>query len=213
MDGFKQQDTGRIDEDTLQAHLATHAERLRRYVTARIPRDGGGTPIAADDILQEVWIAAFRGVSSFRAAGPEALDRWLMTIANRKLLDELKCMARAKRGGHVRVFHGAQGRRTSYAGLFAGIGVSQRTPSRDASDREATLAIQIALGRLSQNRRRAVWMRYIEGRLPQEIAHEMHRSVSAVNSLLFHGLRELRERLGDPNRFFSDVPSSELGDG
>ena len=69
--------------------------------------------------------------------------------------------------------------------------------------------MQIALSRLPNDRRTAIRMRYLEGRSRPEIARTMDKSEAAVNSLLFHGLRDLRRRLGDTARFFSDVRSSE----
>jgi DNA-directed RNA polymerase specialized sigma24 family protein len=72
--------------------------------------------------------------------------------------------------------------------------------------------MQIALSRLPVDRRRAIQMRYIDGQTPQEIAGKMQKSAAAVKGLLFHGLRELRERLGDAKRFFSDARSSDAAD-
>ena len=100
-------------------------------------------------------------------------------------------------------------RRVSLSSLFSRVKPTGRTPSRDASTREAALATQVALSRLQDDRRRAIHMRYIEGRPPREIAAILGKSSAAVNGLLFHGLRELRERLGDACRFFSDAQSSE----
>jgi len=208
MQSLKPQDAGPIDADTLQVHLVARADGLQRYVAGKIP-SAFATVFAAEDILQEVWIPAFRTVSGFRPTGPDALDRWLMSITNRRLADALKTAGRLKRGGAARTLRAGQNRRSSYADLFSYIAAPQKTPSRDASTREASHAIQIALSRLPDNRRRAIQMRYMEGRSRQEIARKMGKSVPAINGLLFHGLRELRERLGDAGRFFSDGPSSE----
>lgn len=208
MRSFKREDAGLRDQAALQSYLMGRAEALRRYVAMKIPPEFGPV-VAAEDVLQEVWIAAFRGVSRFRATGPDAFDRWLVTIANRKLLDALKSARRLKRGGHARVFLGTAGRRSSLAGLIGCLSASQKTPSRDTSTRESARLVRSELSRLPEDRRRAIQMRYLEGYPPSEIAGKMHKSVSAVNSLLFRGLRELRARLGDAKRFFSDARSSD----
>lgn len=197
-----------LDEETLEAHLTANAPMLARYIKARIPRELDAL-IAVDDVLQEIWIAAFRSIGTFRAAGPNALDRWLTTIANRKLLDQLKSAARLKRGGAVHILHGLQRQRTSYLGLLERVCGAGRTPSSDVSLQEASSFIENALRELPQSRQQALTMRYIEGRLPREIAQAMNKSESAVNSLLYNGLRDLRQRLGAAGRFFSDAPSSD----
>jgi RNA polymerase sigma-70 factor (ECF subfamily) len=205
---IEQHNTDRLDEESLQAHLTASAPALSRYIQAKIPRELAAL-IAVDDVLQEIWIAAFRGIATFRPAGPDALDRWLITIANRKLIDQLKGARRLKRGGAVQILQGWQHPRTSFLGLLERVCSAGRTPSSDASVREASRFLDRALRELPDNRRQALTLRYIEGRPPQEIAELMNKSESAVNSLLYHGLRDLRHRLGAAARYFSDAPSSE----
>jgi RNA polymerase sigma factor (sigma-70 family) len=201
-------ETRGLDGAVLQAHLTASAPMLKRYLQARIPRELSSV-IAVDDVLQEIWVAAFRGSDGFRPNGPNALDRWLTTIANRKLLDQLKAARRLKRGGDVRILHGLQRRRSSVLGLLERVCADGRTPSSDASLREASRSIENALREMPDSRRSALTMRYIEGRPPQEIAEVMNKTESAVNSLLYHGLRDLRSRLGRAGRFFSDSPSED----
>ena len=195
------------DDVALQAELLERAERFCQYIQTKIPAKFQAV-IAPEDILQEVWIAAIRGFPNFNPARPDALDRWLMGITNYKLIDALKTAGRVKRGGNAQIAHAAQNRRTSLTDLFARVASPRRTPSRDAAATEAAHAVQIALSCLPDDRRRAIQMRYLEERSRPEIAREMQRSAAAVNSLLFHGLRDLRRRLGDVAKFFSDARSS-----
>ena len=58
--------------------------------------------LVIDDILQEVWIAAYRTITGFQPAGPGAVDRWLITITHSKLVDAVRYARRAKRGGDRR---------------------------------------------------------------------------------------------------------------
>jgi RNA polymerase sigma factor (sigma-70 family) len=132
-----------------------------------------------------------------------------MGITNHKLLDALKTAGRLKRGGSARIARAADRRRTSLTDLFARVASPGRTPSRDVAAAEAAHAVQIALSGLLADRRRVIQMRYLEERSRSEIAREMGKSEAAVNSLLFHGLRDLRARLGDVVRFFSDARSSD----
>lgn len=64
------------------------APKVRGYVRAR----GAQEP---DDLTSEVFLQAFRALSSFDGDG-EAFKRWLFTIAHRRLVDDLR--TRARRG-------------------------------------------------------------------------------------------------------------------
>lgn len=200
--------TGAIEERTLWRALITGAPRLRQYLATKIPMKLQGV-ISAEDVLQEVWLAAFQGLGAFRQDGPDALDRWLTCIAHRKLLKAIKAARRVKRGGREVILQGNANRVSSMLDLFVRVASPARSPSSEAAAAEAIDAVQIALASLPEARRRAVWMRHIEGRPCDEIAEAMGKTKPAVNSLLFHGLQQLRDRLGEPARFLSDAPVSE----
>ena len=198
----------RIDEQTLHEALLVRINALRSYVASKTPPRLHHV-ISPDDILQEVWIAAYRTISTFNPDGPNALDRWLTTIANSKLVDALRAARRLKRGGNRRLARNAEGPLTSFSDLFARLRSPQQTPSSEFAAVEAAHAALISLNRLNDTRRRAIEMRFIEGLSHKEIARKMGRSGAAVNSLLFHGLRQLRGMLGDAAKYFSDARSSD----
>ena len=173
---------------------------LRRYISQRIPA-ALQARIEADDVLQEVWVAAFSRASSFREDGPDALDRWLTGITKRRLADILRSAGAAKRGGgHV----GGSSIRESCCALYSKLASASRTPSREVSSREAADALMIALGSMPEDRRKVVRMRFLEGHTQQEIADTLGKPGSSINSLLYHALRDLRKRIGDVSRYFSD---------
>lgn len=197
-----------IDDSTLQRRLLHSAGRLRTYVSSKIPSKLKSF-LAADDVLQEVWIAAFRGAVGFRGNDADDFDRWLTTIANRKLVDSLRAALAVKRGGRTPIVAEAQQRRSSIVDLFARVASPQATPSRETSTKEATDALLIALACLSEDRGRAIRMRHIDGLSVPEIAKLMQRTIPSVHGLLFHGLRELRTRLGSAEKFFSDAQPAQ----
>jgi RNA polymerase sigma factor (sigma-70 family) len=198
----------RIDEQTLHEALLARINSLRNYVASKTPPRLRHI-ISPDDILQEVWIAAYRTISTFEANGPNPLDRWLTTIANSKLVDALRAARRLKRGGNRRLVRNAEAPLTSFSDLFAELRSPQQTPSSEFHAVEAAHAVLISLNRLNDSRRQAIEMRFIEGLSHKEIACKMGKSGAAVNSLLFHGLRQLRAMLGDAAKYFSDACSSD----
>src|SRR5579862_1579282 len=66
------------DPEQFAALFRRHAPVIHRYVTRRIG------PHAADDVVAETFLAAFRQRASFRAGSPDALP-WLYGIATNML--------------------------------------------------------------------------------------------------------------------------------
>ncbi len=201
----KQQTVGNrhLSDSDLQILLMQRAERLHEQVQWKIP-ESLSSLLSADDVLQEVWVAAFRGLPGFRANHPGALDRWLTTIADRKLVDAIRTARRIKRGGRHRIEYTGQRRTTSCLDLFGRISCGQRTPSSEEGAREVQHAVHIALGALPANYRQAITLFHLQGRSRAEVAHAMKTSASAVNGLLYRALGRLRELIGPSARFFSD---------
>ena len=196
-----------VDANSLREALTSSAPRLRAYVHAKLPerlRDH----MCVEDVLQEVWIAAFRNRASFRADRPDALDRWLTTIAQNRVLNTIKTELRIKRGGRER-FAAHAARSKSYVDLFARIAFPGRTPSGEAAVVEAADAVRVALAGLPDARREVLVLRFIEGRSCDEIATFTNRTKAAVKGLLFHGLRQLHDLMGPASRYLSDAASAD----
>ena len=195
-----------VGELGLHELLMQRADELSSFVAVRIPKHLQGR-IQVEDVLQEIWISAFRTFEGFRSDGPASFDRWLTAIAQRRLADFLRRVGSARRGGAECTMQGQAAKGSSFVNLFNFLASPGKTPSREIAAQEAARAVQIALGGLAEPRRQAIYMRHIEGRSRHEIARAMDKSDAAVNSLIYKGLRELRVRLGHACRFFSDVAS------
>lgn len=183
----------------LEERLLAHAEELRAHIAAKIPARFRNE-ICLDDVLQETWSTVFRAISGFVPTGPHGFIRWLKTVANRRILDAIRD---ARGGTRAATIRDADQRRTSLDRLFADITAPGRTPSRDVAAGEATDVLRVVLSGLPEDRRVAIQLQHLEGRSRKEVAHQMGKSVPAVNSLLYHGLRQLRERLGDVENYLS----------
>ncbi len=201
-------DLSTLSQETLHRVLLARVGRLRGYVDRRIPSRLRST-ISADDVLQEVWLAAYRTVSTFTPDGPDAVDRWLTTIAKSKIVNAIRTARRSKRGGDRRCVRGVHANRSSYTDLFARIQSPQTTPSSEVRMAESVHAVSIALNHLRRDRRLAVFMRHIEGCSVKKIARAMRKTEPAVNSLVYQGLADLRSLLGDATEYFSDIQSPE----
>jgi RNA polymerase sigma factor (sigma-70 family) len=201
----KSQVSPAFDERHLQEHLRRRAPEMRRILEGQIP-NSLRAQVSPDDILQEVWVAAFRTFQSFRAERSDSLDRWITSIANRSLIEKLRHAKTLKRGGGCHTQRDADLRNSSLANLATLVMAPDKTPSRVAASSEAAHAIHDALDTLPRPMREAIWMQYIEGIGRRAIAKAMHKSEAAVNALIFQGLQRLKVKLGaSGRRFFSDV--------
>jgi len=182
--------------------LFAHISSLRRYVQSKIPARFRSL-LEADDILQEVWFDAEREWKTLSQLGSERLGAWLFKCADHKVIDAVRMERAVKRGGdRQRVFGQGDGL-GAFELLLRDIEGGSSSPSRAFRHEEVRHAVSIALSGLGDDRRTAINMRYVDGLSHAEIAQRMGRSSDAVNSLLYHGLIELRSILGSASRYLS----------
>lgn len=156
--------------------------------------------VAAEDIIQDTFATAFRGIANFRPDGSDAFYRWLAAIADNRVIDTVRAQNAAKRGGG----RGPTGSdRSSIAALVDLVAVNDWTPSRSAGGHEAAAAVQVALAGLKAEYREALSLRYLEGLSVAEAAAKLGKTEAAVHKLCSRGLQALRESLGEASRYFS----------
>jgi RNA polymerase sigma-70 factor (ECF subfamily) len=203
-----------LNQENLHEVLIPRIGALRAYVDRQLPA-GVRPMLAVDDILQDVWIAAYRTAPGFQQLGPDAIDRWLLTIARSKLVDAVRYARRVKRGGDHRYVREMWSRRTSFTRLFTRLASPVRTPSNDAHLVETGHVLLMALSRLGARQREAVELQFIRGLSRREIAARLGTTEKAVKELVHRGLRLIREMLGPATKYFTDanperdVPSDE----
>ena len=185
--------------------LFERSESLRAYIDGEIPPRFRSS-VSAEDILQEVWIAAFRADHT----AIRDWDGWITVATRSKLIEVLRNARTLKRGGGKNRVNVIDSRMSSYVDLFARIQDDTRTPSRELSAKEACRAVSIALAALPENKRQAVHLCHIAGLTRREIASRMGRSEAAVNSLICAGMRQLRVLVGDAAGILSGAGSSDI---
>lgn len=146
------------------------------YVYARV----GGDQNDAEDLVQETLLEAMRSAHTFR--GESALSSWLCTIARR-------CLARH--------FEAARRKAVARAGLrvVAG-GAIEPSPADRTVERDRVIR---ALRRLSPLHRQVLVLKYLDELSVPEIAREVGRSRTSVQSLLQRARDRLRDELEVPD--------------
>lgn len=192
-----------LTEQHLQELLLDGSAQHEAMIQKKIPGHLRAS-MSSRDILQEVWIAAFRGVSTFRADVPDGFERWLSTITRRKVVDAIKAAKRARRVGEgERDLHKEE--RLSDLEIFGRLTSSSRTPSKEMAAKESVQAVHIAICGLPDDYREIVKLYYLEGMTVPQIAEKTARSRGAVTGIVSRARKLLRQRLGPKGRYFSDV--------
>jgi RNA polymerase sigma-70 factor, ECF subfamily len=134
----------------------------------------------ADDLAQEVFLAAFRGLEEFDPSAP--FGPWLMGIARNRALQHLRSELRRRR-------REANGVQIALAECRV-----QQAEERDAErDRSESDALRECLEKLPHNSRRLVDEHYLSGRTAADIARERNATAGAIRMMLLRIRRALAD--------------------
>lgn len=144
-----------------------------------------GSPAAAEDSTQDAFLAAWRGMASFRGG---SFRPWIMRIAANACTDELRRRQRRP----------ALSLDAPPPGAEEPVDVPDRAPGPEAlalrSEQHAT--VQAALMRLPADQRLAVVLCDVQGFSYDEIASIARCSIGTVKSRIARGREKLRAELG-----------------
>ena len=167
------------DADALAELYDRHAGRLLG-LARRILGDSG----EAEEVLQEVFLFAWRSASSFDPARGQALT-WLRIATRSRSIDRLRARRPASRP-EIRSLEEV---------------APADSPAAD-DDVEGTSAARqweticrAAVGQLPEDQRRALELAYFEGLTHQEIAERTSTPLGTVKTRVRLGLMKLRERM------------------
>ena len=167
------------DEDAVTALVHRYQHRLFNFAQAMT-----GNPADAEDLAQETFIRALRGLHRFR--GDCSFKNWLYRIA----------------ANAARSLHGSRQRRAAvWEARVESDEVDERhlAAGEESVERQAIRrqAIDRALAALPVNLRIPVVLRDVEGLEYHEIAAVMNVPIGTVMSRIFRGRRRLRPLLAE----------------
>ncbi|HEV3204532.1 MAG TPA: sigma-70 family RNA polymerase sigma factor [Gemmataceae bacterium] len=151
------------------------------------------------DVAQETLLKAHRAKDEFYCQNEGEKLAWLRRIMANTITD----LAR-KFGTTARNIDLEQSLQKdldeSSARLEAWLSSGGSSPSAQAIRQEEFLRLAQALGQLTEDQRRAVEYRHLQGCSLAEIAQQLGRSKGAVAKLLVRGISRLRQLLESPER-------------
>jgi RNA polymerase sigma-70 factor (ECF subfamily) len=174
-------------------------ERYREYLRtlARLQiTDRFRGKVDLSGVVQQTLLEAHQARSTLQGLNEAQRAAWLRRALANNMADEARRLgAQVRDVGREQSLQRALDE--SSAQLQALLLVKQQSPSEQAVRQEDLLRLAQALGRLPEDQRTAVELHHLEGRTLAETAEALGKSRSAVASLIFRGLRNLRRSLDE----------------
>jgi RNA polymerase sigma-70 factor (ECF subfamily) len=174
-------------------------ERYREYLRtlARMQLDDWlRGKLDPSGVVQQTLLEAHQARDQLGGLKHDQLAAWLRRALANNLADETRRLgAQVRDVGRERSLQQAVDE--SSARLEVLLAADDSSPSHQAVRQEDLLRLAVALAGLPEDQRAAVEFHHLEGRTLAETAEAMGRTRSAVASLIFRGLRNLRRRLDE----------------
>ncbi len=155
-------------------------ERYQRPVFALLHRMmGSARRDRVEDLAQETFLSVFRSLGQFAPLGPARLSTWILTIASRRAIDELR-----RAGDAPAELPGDR--------LVSPSRADDRARRRDVGRR-----VERAVGELAPEYRAAFLLREMHGLEYAEIARALSIDLGTVKSRLARARAALRAALAD----------------
>jgi RNA polymerase sigma-70 factor (ECF subfamily) len=164
-----------------RAAQAVLVERYQRPVFALLSRMVGRDRAAVEDLAQETFLRALRALPRFSLQGPARLSTWILTIATRLALDQLR----------------RKSPRPEEAEAAGGVPRVLPWPDQDAHRRAVAVALNEAVEALGAPFRAAFLLREVHGLSYDEIARALEIDPGTVKSRLARARAALQEALAE----------------
>jgi RNA polymerase sigma-70 factor, ECF subfamily len=151
---------------------------------------------SSSDLVQETFVEAQRDFGHFQGDTEAELLAWLRQLLLHrvgKLRRRYRDTQKRRLGREV-----ALGGDSSSEGPAGGLAANMLSPSGQAMEHEQDQALQAALGRLPDDYRRVITLRYQEQLPFEEIGRLLHRSPDAARKLWARAVERLHEELDPP---------------
>jgi RNA polymerase sigma-70 factor (ECF subfamily) len=159
--------------------------------------------LEAQDLMQEVLVAAYQQIKSFAPSDEGSFRAWLKQIAENRVIDAARKFQRIKRGGQAKELDIHRFATESLDNVWDWVFAESNPPDRPVRRQEAREAVQVCLARLPDDQRQAIIAFYFEQQDTREVARRMDRSPGALRELLRRARANLAKDLGTASKWLS----------
>ena len=182
------------DRSAFDQLFSSAQDRLVNFVRSRLG-PSLGQRVDPEDVLQDTLVRAYRSIAQFEWNGEESFVRWLEGIAGHCIADVARSLGRKK---ELQIVRNPTAKVVS--------------PSRDLRREERFGRLRKCIDGLSPDYQRVIVLARLDGLTTREIAARMERSESAVKSLLFRAMKELKNSFGDTESLHLGPRALDKGD-
>ena len=183
------------DQLALDQLCCVYAERVRWMVRLRMGKELR-SKLESMDLVQEVFIHALEGLGDFTYTNEGDFVRWLSTITQNALRDNVDKLHAGKRDIHKELPLGDRGPTTG--GRFFGTPgpIDAITPSAIISKREDLARLEKAIDKLRPEYREVILLAKIEELSYKQIGDRLGKSIGAVKMLVSRAIVALASAFG-----------------
>ena len=166
-----------------------HGDYLYRYALARVRETA-----VAEDLVQETFLAALRGLAGFGGRSTERT--WLTSILKRKIIDFFRRKGRERATQEMPIEGNAAKPDFDDAGWWQNLPASWgNNPGAALEEREFLEAFQNCLGKMPNRLAAAFTLREMEGLSTEELTQQMETTPGNMGVLLHRARLALRRCL------------------
>jgi RNA polymerase sigma-70 factor (ECF subfamily) len=149
-----------------------------------------------EDLVQQVFLGAFRDRATFRGRARAQFAAWLRGILAHVVANEVR-RYRGTRGRDISIERSIDEALAQSSGsLRFDIVADGTSPSGQVAREDDAIALARALRRLPDDYREIIILRGLQGRTHEDVAKRLGRSSGAVRMLWLRALGELKRELG-----------------
>jgi len=178
--------------------------KIRRRLSMRIPHSLRSI-IEPDDFFSVTALAVWQVLPRFVRRGPDAIERFMSTIALCRLRDKLRRL----RHEHLRVpisetatEHGDD---AAFSSLLTRVLERGSTPSRILGWNEAIDRLRAAFKELSPTEQLVLWLHYCDQLSLREVGRQINLPATPVRRLHDQALEQLRRDVGPRSKYLSSI--------
>ncbi|MHC4707344.1 MAG: RNA polymerase sigma factor [Planctomycetota bacterium] len=180
------------DRSALDQLCVVYGERVRRVIRLRMGKELR-SKLESMDMVQDVLMCAFRDLGDFTYISEGDFLRWLWTIAENRIRDNLDKLHADKRDirKEIPLDDDASNSRNDRVGIFEP--ARNTTPSLVLSRREELDKLEKAIDKLKPEYRKVIVLAKIDGLSYEEIGDKLGKSADAAGHLLLRAMVALTD--------------------
>ena len=180
------------DNSALDQLCKVYGERVRRIVRLRMGREIR-SKLDSMDVVQDALFSAFEGIGGFVYKNEGDFLRWLSTIAQNALRDNLDRLHADKRDIHREIPLGSHTLTTAGRSVKTPRAIEATTPSVIMSRKEELDKLEKAMDKLKPEYREVIVLAKIDRLSYKEIGERLSKSADAAGHLLLRAMEALTD--------------------